>query len=80
MTPSTEVDNILQNIEPSKFTTHHQFTRALILDAIAGHNSTFDGLNHQLYILNKEIYEDLCQTATGYFEMHAPQKYKSIGI
>ena len=53
--------------------------RALILDAISGHNLTFDRFNHQLYTLNKEIYEDFCQTAIGYFEMHAPQKYKSIG-
>ena len=53
--------------------------RALILEAISGHNLTFDRLNHQLYTLNKEIYEDLSQTAIGYFEMHAPQKYKFIG-
>lgn len=79
MTPSTEVDTILQNIEPSKFTTYHQFMRALILEAISGHNLTVDRLNHHLYIMNKEIYEGLCQTAIGYFEMHAPQKYKSIG-
>ena len=80
MTPSTEVDTILQNIEPSKFTTYHQlFMRALILEAISGHNLTFDRLSHQLYILNKEIYEDLCQTAIGYFELYAPQKYKSFG-
>ena len=47
MTPSTEVDTILQNIEPSKFTTYHQlFMRALILEAISGHNLTFDRLNH----------------------------------
>lgn len=79
MTPSAEVDTIPQNIKPSKFTTYHHFMRALILEAISGHNLTFDRLNHQLYTLNKEIYENLCQTATGYFEMHAPSKYKSFG-
>ena len=52
--------------------------RALILEGISGYHFTLDQLNHQLYTLNKQIYEDLCQTATGYFEMHAPAKIKSF--
>lgn len=58
---------------------YHDFMRALILEGISGYHLTFDQLNHQLYSLNKEIYEDVCQTAIGYFEMHAPANIKSFG-
>ena len=59
------MDKILGTIEPSKFKTYQDFTWALILEGISGHHLTFDKLNHHLYTLNKEIYEDLCQTAIG---------------
>ena len=81
MTPSTEVDTLLRRMDPGQFFSYQEFMRGLILEAISGHDLTFDELNCQLYKLNKEIYEQLCQTALaiGYFEMYAPPKYKSFG-
>lgn len=73
------MDQVLDKIELSKFNSYHAYMRALILEGVSGDHLTFDRLNHQLYTLNKEIYEDVCQTATGYFEMYAPAKIKSFG-
>ena len=73
------MDKIVDTIEPSKFKAYKDFTRAVILEGISVHNLTFDHLNHQLYILNKKIYEGLCQTAIEYFEIHASAEIKSIG-
>ena len=70
---------ILDTIEPSKFKVYQGFMRALILEGISGHHLPFDRLNTHFYTLTKEIYEDLCQTAIGYFEIHAPTNYKSFG-
>ena len=72
------MDKVLDTIELSKFKTYHEFMRALILEGISGYHFTLDQLNHQLYTLNKEIYEDLCEAAIGYLEMHAPAKIKSF--
>ena len=79
-TQYTDLELLLKEMDPSKYSSYHAFMRALILEGISGYNLTFEELNHQLFKLNKENYEELCQTAISYFDAYAPTKIKSLGL
>ena len=79
-TQSTEIERLLASVDHTKFSSYQAFMRALILEGISWNNLSFEDLNYQLFKLNKEVYEALCQTALGYFDMYATEKIKSFGV
>ena len=68
---NTEIERLLARVDHTKFSTYKAFMRALILEAISSSNTTFDDFNCNLFRLNRDIYDELSETALVYFNMHA---------
>ena len=66
-TRSTELELLVQNMDPGQFSCYKEFMRALLIEALANTNFTFDELNYDLYALNKEIFNQLNKEATAFF-------------
>ena len=54
-TQSTKLELLLRRMDPGKFSSYQEFMRALLIEALANTNFTFDELNYNLYALNKSI-------------------------
>ena len=50
---------LLRRMDSGKFSSYKEFIRALLIEALANTNFTFDELNYDLYALNKEIFNQL---------------------
>ena len=67
-TPCTNMDTLLKKLDPGKFSSYHEFIRALLIEGLANTEFTFDELNYNLYALNKEIFNQLNKETTAFFK------------
>ena len=58
-TQSTKLELLLSSFSVDPLFTYKEFMRALLIEALANTNFTFDELNYDLYALNKEIFNQL---------------------
>ena len=58
-TQSTNLELLLQRLDPGNFSSYPAFIRAVLIEALANSDLTFDELNYQLYALNKDIFNQL---------------------
>ena len=58
-TQSTKLELLLSSFSVDALFTYKEFMRALLTEALANTNFTFDELNYDLYALNKEIFNQL---------------------
>ena len=79
MEQSNRLDKILQQMDPSLLQGYKTFMHGVIIQGISYHYLTFDTLNRYLFDFNKEVFDDVCEKAISYYEMHAPEKIKSFG-
>ena len=70
-TPSTKLETLLRRKDPGKFSSYKEFMRALLIEALANTNFTFDELNYDLFALNKEIFNQLSKETTAFFKFLA---------
>ena len=68
-TQSTKLELLLRCMDPGKFSSYEEFMRALLIEALANTNFTFDVLNYDLYALNKEIFTQLNRETTAVFKL-----------
>ena len=54
--------------EHGNFSNYKEFIRALLIEALANTEFTFDELNYNLYALNKEIFNQLNKETTAFFK------------
>ena len=73
-TPSTKLENLLRRVQPCKFASYQEFTRALQIEALSNSDSTFEELNYDLYALNKEIFQRLNKETTAFYRFLAIQR------
>jgi len=66
-TPCTKMDT-LKKIDPGNFSNYKEFIRALLIEALANTEFTFEELNYNLYALNKEIFNQLNKETTAFFK------------
>ena len=67
-TPYTKMDTLLKKLGPGNFSNYKDFIRALLIEALANTEFTFDELNYNLYALNKEIFNQLNKETTAFFK------------
>jgi len=79
MEPCNSLDQVLQHIDASTLQGYRKFMHDVLIEGISHHNLNFDTLNQQLMTLNKEVYDDLCEKAIVYYDMHATAEIKSFG-
>ena len=66
-TPSTKLEQLLRKIQLCKFASYQEFMRAVIIEALANTNFTFDEINYDFFALNREIFQHINrETATFY--------------
>ena len=58
-TQSTKLELLLSSFSGDALFTYKEFMLALLIEALANTNFTFDELNYDLYVLNKEIFNQL---------------------
>ena len=58
-TQSTKLELLLGSFSVDALFTYKEFMRALLIEALANTNFTFDELNYDLYALDKEIFNQL---------------------
>ena len=44
-TPCTNMDTLLKKLDPGKFSSYHEFHRALLIEGLANTEFTFEELN-----------------------------------
>ena len=67
-TPCTKMDTLLKKLDPGNFSNYKEFIRALLIEALANTEFTFDELNYNLYALKKEIFNQLNKETTSFFK------------
>ena len=67
-TPCIKTDTLLKKLDPGNFSNYKEFIRALLIEALANTEFTFDELNYNLYALNKEIFNQLNKETTAFFK------------
>ena len=55
MTPCTKMDTLLKKLDPGNFANYKEFIRALLIEALANTEFTFDELNYNLYALSRDF-------------------------
>ena len=65
-TRSTKLELLLRDMDPGQFSSYKEFMHALLIEALANTNFTFDELNYDLYALNKEIFNQLNRDTTPF--------------
>ena len=68
---STKLELLLRTIDPGKFSSYKECIRALLIQALANTNFTFDELDYDLYALNKEIFNQLNIETTAFYKFLA---------
>ena len=58
-TQSIKLELLLGSFSVDALFTYKEFMRALLIEALANTNFTFDELNYDLYALNKEIFNQV---------------------
>ena len=66
-TPCSKMDTLLKKLVPGNVSNYKEFIRALLIEALANTEFTFDELNYNLYALNKEIFNQLNKEMTPFF-------------
>ena len=66
-TPCTKMDTLLKKLDPGNFYNCKEFIRALLIEALANTEFTFDQLKYNLYVLNKEIFNQLNKETRAFF-------------
>ena len=66
-TPCTKMDTLLKKLDPGNFYIYKEFIRALLIEALANTELTFDELNYNLYVLNKDILNQVNKETTAFF-------------
>ena len=61
------MDTLLKKLDPENFSNYKEFIRALLIEALANTEFTFDELNYNLYTLNKEIFNQLNKETSVFF-------------
>ena len=56
-----------KKLDPGNYSNYKEFIRALLIEALANTEFTFDELNYNLYALNKEIFNQLNKETTAFF-------------
>ena len=61
-------------MDSTKLSSSQALIRALLLEAFANTNFTFDELNYDLYALNKENFNQLNKESTAFFKLLATKQ------
>ena len=69
MTPSTKLETILTKVQPCKFGSYQEFIRAAIIETLANTGMSFDTLNHELFMLNREVFHQVTRETTAFFKL-----------
>ena len=73
-TPCTNLEQLLRKVQPCQFTSYQEFMRALMIETLANTNMTFDQLNYDLLVLNREIFHKLNKETTAFFKFLANKR------
>ena len=73
-TPSTKLETLLRRVDPGKFSSYKEFMRALLIEALANTNVTFDELNYDLLALNNEIFNQLNKETFAFLKFLATKR------
>ena len=73
-TQSIKLELLLRGMDPGKFSSYQEFMRALLIEALANTNFTFDELSYNLYALNKVIFTQLNRETTAFFKLLANRR------
>ena len=49
------MDTLFKKLDPGNFSNYKEFIRALLIEALANTEFTFDELNYDLYALNRDF-------------------------
>ena len=66
-------------MDPLVLQGYKKFMHEVIIQGISFHDLNCDTLNFALFHFNKDVMDKICQKAVSYYEMHAPEKFKSFG-
>ena len=66
-------------MDPSTIQGYKTFMHEVIIQGICYHKLDFDTLNRHLLDLNKQTFDNVCEKALSYYDMHATEKIKSFG-
>lgn len=66
------MDQLLQRIKPSDFSTYAEFMQALLIEALSNTDMTFDEVNYKLYALNRTIFNKLPQRSIVFCKFLGP--------
>ena len=67
-TQCTKMETLLKQMNPRKFSSYQEFIRALLIEALANTDFTFDELNYKLFALKREIYKQLNKETTAFYK------------
>ena len=73
-TPCTKLEQLLRKVQPCQFSSYQAFLRALMIEALANTDMTFDQLNYHLYDLNREVFHQLNKETTAFFKFLANKR------
>jgi len=79
MEPCSKLDQVIGCLDASTVQGYKKFMHDVFTEGISRYNLNFDTINQQLLALNKELYENLCEKAISYYDMHATTEIKSFG-
>ena len=69
MTQSTKLETILKKVQPCKFGSYQEFIRAMIIETLANTGTSFDELNHELFMLNQNVFHQVTRETTAFFKL-----------
>ena len=67
-TQSTKMETLLKQMDLRKFSSYQKFIRALLIEALANTDFTYDELNYKLFALKREIYNQLNKETTAFYK------------
>ena len=73
-TQCTNLDQLLNRVQPSQFDSYRAFIRALVIEALANTPMTFDQLNDNLFALNREVFHQVTRETTSFFKLLADKQ------
>ena len=73
--PSTKLEQLLGKVQPCQSGSYREFIRALMIEALANTNMTFDQLNYDLFALNREVFDQVTRETTALFKLLANKQH-----
>ena len=67
-TQYTKMETLLKQMDLCKFSSYQKFIRALLIEALANTDFTFDEFNYKLFALKREIYNQVNKETTAFYK------------